>query len=387
MRYLALLLCTLLQAQSPDIPVTTQPGSWVILTVEARTDKGAYRPLRMVLDTGATSCVVDRGISSDLVNGKFEQGKGRGFGGMGKPVLARTLKGLRLGVAEQDNVPVLVMDLEEVNRWRDDPVDGLLGMSFLMGRIFMVDPQRGILRWNVRLEPSRTIAVTLSPSPHALVKVGNQEHQALLDTGASGALAIPTAPPGSVALSDCDMGWGVDGIRKLGHVRLDIKVFGDHFTGRMATTGAGLPIIGAPFLLAGPTWFDFSRNTIGLPLDRQGRLVRLKATLPEWISIPVCWNRKGTEAFLELSPMLTCSPWYQAGFREGDRVEAVGPSPVSTLTLTRINEIIRDGSVLEWRLQRKKQVLALKNPKVDRREFPPLDTPADPAPQAEHGGP
>jgi hypothetical protein len=335
------------------IPIQCRPGERAIVTVEALSESGKPRLLRMILDTGAELCVVDEASAHGLVNGAFRLLEAGGFAGRRRHAMKRTLRQLRLGSVSQPSVPVLVMDLVERNKWMDEPVDGLLGMSFLAGRRFLVDPQRGCLVWDGQLPGGRVVA---------------REVEALADTGATGTLYLGSMPRRLALDGDCELGGGIDGFVRLGKGRADLEVFGETFPRRpLWIGGSSTAILGAFFLLAGPTVFDFRAQKIELSQEPGGRLVRAPA-LPEEVSVPVCWNRKGKVPCLEVAPMPACHRWLRAGFRPGDRVLSVGSIPGGELTLARINTLIRDGQIRVWTLQRGEKVLELSNPREDRRD-------------------
>jgi len=355
-------------AQETGIPIQCRPGERAILRVQAESEKGGTRFLRMILDTGAEYCVVDRASAPGLVNGRFQLLEATGFAGRKRQSLKRTLIGLRLGSVYQSSVPVLVMDLGERNKWLDEPVDGLLGMSFLAGRRFLIDPFRACLVWEGELSSYRSIPLKRRGSFRYLpIKVAGGETEALMDTGASGTLYASSLPRGLAYEADCEMGSGIDGFVRLGRTRADLELFGDFFRRRpIWIGGSSSPILGSAFLLAGPTVFDLERDLIHLPMDAGGKLLRAPS-MPTEVSFPICWNRKGPETFLEVAPMPSCHRWYRAGFRAGDRVLAVGSTPARELSLARINALLLNGEVLVWSLQRKQRGLELKNPSEDRR--------------------
>ena len=157
----------------------------------------------------------------------------------------------------------------------------------------------------------------------------------------------------------------MDGFVRLGRTRADLELFGESFRRRpIWIGGSSSAVLGASFLLAGPTCFDLKNRVIQVPVDSEGRLLRAPS-VPSEVSFPICWNRKGREAFLEVAPMPTCHRWVRAGFRAGDRVLKVGSE--QELSLDRINTLIRDGQIRAWSVLRGNRTLELKNPREDRR--------------------
>lgn len=355
-------------ARGEEIPIQCRPGERVILEIEAVAEVGKPRTLRMILDTGADLCVVDAAAAKGLVNGRFQQMEAKGFAGRPRATLKRTLIGLRLGKVSQSSVPVLVMDLSERNKWLDEPVDGLLGMSFLGGRRFLVDPARARIIWEGEVQSRRSFPLKSRGSfLYVPMRVAGREIEALMDTGASGTLYTSSTPRGLALDADCEMGSGIDGFVRLGRTRADLELFGEVFRRRpIWIGGSSTAILGSAFLFAGPTAFDLEKHQIHLSVDAEGKLLRAPS-MPTEVSFPICWNRKGREPFLEVAPMPSCHRWYRAGFRAGDRVLGVGAAVERELSLAKINTLLLDGQVLTWSLRRKDRMLELKNPSEDRR--------------------
>lgn len=354
-------------AQEPGLPLEIEPGEKAVITVEAGTGTGGFRNLRMILDTGAKLCVVDSRVAREITGGLAKQATATGFAGRPRPIQIRTLKALKLGSVIQPDVPVMVMDLAERNRWLDEPIDGLLGMSFLDGRRFLVDPAKARFHWEGSHQPSRTFQLKrIAGYLYAPVRAEGEGQMALLDTGADGLICLSRAPRGAVFSDACELGSGTDGVVRLGKARVDLQVFGEAFPQRPTLVGGGAgAILGARFLLAGPTRFDFREDTVSLPVDEVGRLVRAPLLAKETFC-PILWNRQHADPFLEVAPLPACHRWYQAGFRGRDRILAAGPLRGPQLNLTCINQAIRDGQILVWSVQRGRETLELRNPSEDR---------------------
>jgi hypothetical protein len=384
--FACLAVCTGLTALPgrEEIPIQCRPGERAILEVEAVTEAGKPRTLRMILDTGADLCVVDATSAKGLVNGLFQRMEATGFAGRRRTTLKRTLIGLCLGKVSQSSVHVLVMDLGERNKWLDEPVDGLLGMSFLRGRRFLVDPVQARFVWEGEVPSRRSFPLRSRGSYfYVPMRLAGRELEALMDTGASGTLYTAFTPRGLTLEVDCELGSGIDGFVRLGRTRADLELFGEFFRRRpIWIGGSSSAILGSAFLLAGPTAFDLEKGQIHLSVDAEGKLLRAPS-MPTEVSFPICWNRKGREPFLEVAPMPDCHRWYRAGFRTGDRVLAVGPAAERELSLSKLNSLLLEGQVLPWSLRRKDRILELQNPSEDRRlerlEEEELSPPSPPA--------
>jgi Aspartyl protease len=87
------------------------------------------RPALLLLDTGARNSIISReiaGMPSEDLKGGFTSG-GPGF--KGEAITMRTT--VRIGEEQWHDHPVAVMNLGEVRRVFDGPIDGLLGEDLL----------------------------------------------------------------------------------------------------------------------------------------------------------------------------------------------------------------------------------------------------------------
>jgi predicted aspartyl protease len=371
-RPLAALLALATLARGQAVPVSTGFHHKVILQVEALRADGTWRPLRMMLDTGAQDCLLTPEAAREVTTAPFRRSGLTGFAGSDRPALARKVRALRSGDQLQSEVAVMVTDLEGVNRWLDEPLDGILGLSFLRGRTFTVDLQAGTLRWGGPVPPGREVPLRDRGGdgrPWIDVRVGTAVHPALVDTGASVALVVPASTPGLDLLPECDLAAGVDGTRTIREGRIGLEALGEVHPHRKAVVGGGALILGVPFLLAGSATFDLKGGRLILEV-RDGHLPAWHADREGARALPVAWNRKGTVPALEVQDLPRCHRWYRAGFRRGDRVRAVGPLQGPALTLEALDRRLARGEILSWTLLRRGQEIHLENPDEDPRKEP-----------------
>jgi predicted aspartyl protease len=372
---LLLSACLSLALQAQEVPLEFGLHHELILPVEAEAADGTFRSLRLLLDTGAVSCLLDPRHAKGLASAQFRPEVAQGFAGAGRRALARTLRGLRCGTATQHGVPVLIMALDYVNRGLDRPVDGVMGLSFLAGRSFTLDPGRRVLTWEPAPVPGRTVALvprTGDTRPWAPLRVGSVETEALLDTGCTAALVLPRELAGSPLLPGCDTVSGVDGMRTITEARVRVEAFGETFPRRRAIIGGGQIILGLPFFLAGAVTFDLRAGRLTLLPNPEGHLPRPGAAEEGAHRLPIGWNRREAIHFLDVDPLPACHPWYQAGFRKGDRILAADQLEGASLTLTVLDGLLRTGRILEWKVQRGRDIVTLRNPCEDPR-LEPLD--------------
>jgi hypothetical protein len=125
-------------AQAPvEMPSSSDAPAQVIVPFEHNARQNAIlvratidqRPALLLLDTGARNSVISReiaGLANEDLRGGFSSG-GPGF--KGEAVTMRTT--VRLGGETWHDHPVAVMNLAEVQRVFDGPIDGLLGEDLL----------------------------------------------------------------------------------------------------------------------------------------------------------------------------------------------------------------------------------------------------------------
>ena len=97
---------------------------------------GSVGPLRFLVDTGATTTVIDRSVARRI--GLRPTGTIAAVSTTGAlPVEEGMLEDLRAGNISSGNTPVLIMDLPRFPN--HGHLDGILGMSFFAGRAVLLD--------------------------------------------------------------------------------------------------------------------------------------------------------------------------------------------------------------------------------------------------------
>lgn len=362
------------------IPIECEPGGKAYVSAQVTGARGRQSPARMLLDTGASAIVLDWDFArrAGIVLGKMK--KTKGFAGRPKPVMESKVNRLEVGSAVAQGIDVLLMDLETTNRWRDVPIDGLLGMPFFRDKRFVLDPKARLLYWNASIKEGRRI--TLKPgrlSPFISIKVQGKTLDALLDTGAGGWLIVATTPDGVALETNCHTGAGVDGTTRRNMTRSEVDIFQEHFSGvSTIVSGSKEAIIGTGFLTGAPVEFDFQNGSIVLALGADGRLLGpYNDHVYVYGYCPVWWNRRNKEPFLEIAPLEPCDTWYKTGFREGDRLVKVGEKSAQSLSLKTLNEMLANGKSFPWLLLRKGLEVTCFNPPAEERELL-LETPNRP---------
>lgn len=99
------------------------------------------QPLYVLLDTGVDPSVIDAGRAKALKlpvqHGNGGQGEGEGEGSA--RVYPATIRGLRIGGRAYGDVEALAMDMGTLSKTYGRALDGVLGYSFLKGRMVAID--------------------------------------------------------------------------------------------------------------------------------------------------------------------------------------------------------------------------------------------------------
>jgi predicted aspartyl protease len=145
-------------------------------------------PFFMTLDTGTNPSAIDVAKAKQLgLELKAGRSPGRGFGD--NAVVTQTTVAERLDVAgvEAANVEFDALDLSAAAAHSAKPIVGLLGYSFLKGRIFEIDYPHQKLRFNPVSEPAgKVLPMILDANvPTIEIAVSGKKVQAVIDTGGS----------------------------------------------------------------------------------------------------------------------------------------------------------------------------------------------------------
>jgi Aspartyl protease len=125
------------RAQAPADTQSLAPSNQLVVPFEHNARQNALmiratinnRPALLLLDTGARNSIISReiaGMTGEDLRGGFSSG-GPGF--KGEAITMKTT--VRIGEEQWHDHPVAVMNLAEVRRVFDGPIDGLLGEDLL----------------------------------------------------------------------------------------------------------------------------------------------------------------------------------------------------------------------------------------------------------------
>lgn len=335
----SLLGAVAVQAQRPAISLAAEPqaipfelfrGNRIFLSGRVN-----GREVSMLLDSGASSSVIDRQAAQRL---GLPEGRRTTTQGAGGRVESRVVEGVMLsaGPLTIRDASVLVIDLSEISRRIGRPIDAILGLEAFRAGIVDIDFAAGTIRFAsaqgfappagaARLpltdrDGRRTIPVSINGGPSI---------QADLDLGSNGTLVVSRDYwAGRSGLAELRfapvLGGGVGGRVPKRLVTLpSVTLAGVTFTGVPAVLNEGasdLPVTGAnvglELLQRFRAVFDYRGGALYLLPDRAA------------IARPLAKNRHGlglelTGGRLRVSDVVAGSPAAAAGWRVGDEVIAV----------------------------------------------------------------
>jgi predicted aspartyl protease len=159
-------------------------------------------PLRVLLDTGTSPSAIDRAAAIKLGLTLTAPGVGSGAGPETIDVHETSFERLELGGLKAERVAALAVDLSGLATQLKQPVVGVLGYSLLRDRIVQIDYPRGHVRFFDSSVATSDVPGKVVTLPFRLgkedaplldgVTIKGRSLTALLDTGSSGMLLLPT---------------------------------------------------------------------------------------------------------------------------------------------------------------------------------------------------
>lgn len=365
-RLLALLLVPVLSSalgaevrRTPPVSILEEnEDGYLILKVSLHDRARGSRTFRFLLDTGAATTMIDRtvpdrffwdvqGIKASAVDGTSKE----------DAVQAVTLKRVDVAGLLRDEVPAMRMDLKNsmLGRMQDEPVDGILGMSFMRNTRFLLDAKGKRVVWGAAFPEGERHRIQIGPDDHACLdlKANGRTLSAILDTGNGGGLILPKSavPAGSVAPGGVSTGIHGNLVPNF-EARLDVAAGGRGWRSVAARLeeAEDCANLGLRIFKAGPTYFDFTFKLLVLPSGPQGSW----AILPEEPSrkLTLAWTRRVGKAWLEVLHVVPGSAFERAGLRAGDQLVKVGSLEGAVLSLRSVGHLLSAGQACTWIVRR-----------------------------------
>ncbi|BDU74528.1 aspartyl protease family protein [Mesoterricola silvestris] len=349
----------------PTTPLTLDENGLPIVSVTLHSLRtwNATRTFRFLLDTGSGACAVDSTVPSEFfwdepdIDTTLVDSANQSMGA--RSVI---LKRVEVGKVMRDGIMAVRMDLRaQVGRFQDEPLDGILGMSFLRGTRFLLDPKAGrLVWWENHVSSDGRLPITEGPDgPLIRLRFGGQETSVLVDTGASGGIQLPNSllPKGegravaSVGLSGVEQAGSEVMVDRIGAGSSAWTNLPVEFQGTGATGG-----IGARVWLAAPVCFDFITNHVSFTLDAAGNLpIRRERNR----NLPIVWDRKGGTQRLVVLKVKPGSAMEKAGCQIGDELIQVGDLQGANLTRRAVQDRVATGARHVWVVRRNGQDVKL----------------------------
>jgi predicted aspartyl protease len=315
------------------------------------------REFRFLLDTGAGVSVLDATVPTDYF---WEEPTASGGAmtqmGDSSGVVTDTrlvfIKRLEFAGVIKDQQPAVIMDLKNspMGTGQDQPVDGILGMAFLRGTRFVIDPEaRQIRFWQALQGHEVKLGYSDGGVPAIPIRVAGKEVWVMLDTGSEGAFDL-TGDTGANEAYEPHWSAGISGkVVETKGVTIDrVELAGKawlNVPANLHKEGEGDALVGLPVLCAAPLGLNFINDTVTFQQDAAGNLP-LRREHSAGLSLE--WDRRQDNAHLRIGPLPPHSPMETAGFKPGDELRRVGTLEGNALTIRAIRNLVAQAKPLRW---------------------------------------
>lgn len=349
----------------PTSAITQDESGLLVVSVTLHSMKGwdITKTFRFLLDTGASCCIVDRSVPTEFFWDEPQtETTTRDIADQSIAAPTVLLKRVEVGTVTRDGVIAIRTDLRnQIGRFEDQPVDGILGMSFLRGTRFVLDPTANrLVWWADHFSPGVTVPLSETPGgPWINLRLGNQEVLATVDTGQSGGVDLPMALK-PVGKGQATVSMGLSGALVAGSdvlvnrleagssawVDLPVGFQGVGKTGR----------IGVDVWMASPVCFDFITNHLTFSLDASGNLPIRRGPSR---NLPLQWDRSGRKPRLLVFLVKPGSAMEKAGCQPGDELIQAGSLQGPALTRRAVQDLVASGVQHLWIVRRNGQEVKL----------------------------
>ena len=155
---------------------------------------GKTRTCRFLVSTGQDATIIDDSVPTEFYWDASGTTSFPDAAGASHALPAVLVKRLEVAGLMRDGVAGARADLKQaVSAGLDEPVDGILGMSFLSGTRFVYDPGAGRILWWQEPAPGVTLPLVYSANhlPLAMLTVGTTQVPTSLDIARMGGLDLP----------------------------------------------------------------------------------------------------------------------------------------------------------------------------------------------------
>lgn len=349
----------------PTTPITLDENGLPIVSVTLHSMKSwnVTRTFRFVLDTGSSACILDLSVPSEFFwDEPYTDTTVHDIASQDTAAQTVLIKRIEVGQVSRDGIIATRMDLRtQIGRFEDQPVDGILGMSFLRGTRFLLDPKASrLVWWENHFSSGVTLPISDSPDgPLIKLRLEGQETSVLVDTGMSGGVDLPIElqPKGDVRATETI---GLSGVRVSGSEVLVNRLEAG------SSAWINVPVgfhrkeknggIGVDVWLYSPVCFDFITNNLSIPQDAAGNLpIRREISR----RLPIIWDRKGGTQRLVVFLVKPGSAMEKAGCKIGDELLQVGALQGVALTRRSVQDLVATGAKHVWVVRRNGQEVNL----------------------------
>lgn len=343
-------------AQVVTITLDENSLPMVSVTLHSLKSPNVTRALRFVLDTGSDWCVVDQSVPAEYFWDEDQiDATPRDVGNLALAASTVLLKRMDVGGLTRDGIIATRMNLrQQFGPFQDQPMDGILGMSFLRGTRFLLEPQKGhLLWWGNHFRPGVTVPILGAGEgiPRLTLRLGNQEVAAIMDTGMGGGVDLPLGLRPKGEGKDTYTRGATGTLLAGSEIQVERLAAGTSAWVQLPVNfeGEAAGRIGVDVWLAAPVCFDFVTHNLTFSLDADGNLPMRR---DPGRKLPIIWDRSGPSPRLIVMLVKPESAMEKAGCRAGDVLLRAGTLHAEMLTRRAVQELVASGAEHKWLVRR-----------------------------------
>jgi len=349
---------THLKGDATSIPANIIAGYFL---VEVKWDK--HGPWRFLVDTGSSVTLLSPEYVARYLavtrDGTSTRPVGvRSASGATETLTPATVRVIKLGGAQFENVPVLIYNCADLSAHFGMKIDGVIGFPLFRDTVFTLDyPQARLVMYRpkaARAETGATIAFNNEKhAPIIPVRLGGETLSALIDTGCDGALALNPVglnpapafaqPPRLGATIGTFAG---DRLQATGRLAPDLHIGACVIASPIVDITDQLTSIGAEILKNYRITFDQKNSNVTFHRAPAAPATHAAPAAPAAPLVLGAQRSSGlgftkTPAYWRVASVVPDSPAEAAGVHAGDIVSRINGEPISEWPLKRYDELVR----------------------------------------------
>jgi len=336
---------THLKGDATSIPANIIAGYFI---VEVKWDK--YGPWRFLVDTGSSVTLlspeyVARYLAVTRDGSSSRPVSVRSASGGVDTLTPATVRVIKLGGAQFENVPVLVYNCADLSAHFGMKIDGIIGFPLFRDTVFTLDyPQARLTVYRTNaIHPTAGTTIAFNNEKHAPiipVQLGGETLSVLIDTGCDGALELnpvglnPAPAFSQTPRTGATIGtFAGDRMQAIGRLAPELHIGGYTIASPIVDITDQLSSIGSEILENYRITFDQKNSNVTFFRATDAPLV-----LGAQHSAGLGFTK--TPAYWRVASVVSGSPAEAAGVHVGDIVSRINGEPISEWPLRRYDELV-----------------------------------------------